>query len=376
MKEINDIIYAYDKATAAGKKTALATVVKVEGSSYRRPGARMLIAEDGQLTGAISGGCLEGDALRKALLTIHQQQNKLITYDTSNPDDVEFGVQLGCNGIVHILFEYIDSEDLNNPIALLRSVQQTRREVIFVTLFSIENRSHQTGTVGLFDLSTNELPEKLRNLGSAFLDQIKNGLEAKTSSISCTETDEHPEEILLDYIPPANVLLIAGAGNDAQPVLEIASVLGWETIVVDGRVTHATEKRFPKAKQVIRASAEELTQKVNIDESTVCVLMTHNYHYDLTLLKQLLNTKTPYIGLLGPKTKMDRMLADLESEGIVLHSDQLSKMYGPVGLDIGAETAEEIAISIVSEIQAVMNNRKGTSLKYSKEKVHRDTSKI
>src|SRR5690606_34236897 len=98
MKEIKDILRAYHIANDAGKKTAIATLVKLEGSSYRQPGARMLVTEDGEITGAISGGCLEGDALRKALLAINQQQNKLITYDTSNEDDIEFGVQLGCNG--------------------------------------------------------------------------------------------------------------------------------------------------------------------------------------------------------------------------------------------------------------------------------------
>src|SRR3954470_13188382 len=110
MKELRDIVKAFDAATRAGKRTALATVVHVEGSSYRRPGARMLVTEDGMLTGAISGGCLEGDALRRALSVIEQGQNKLITYDTTDDDDLQFGVQLGCNGIVHILFEPIDAE--------------------------------------------------------------------------------------------------------------------------------------------------------------------------------------------------------------------------------------------------------------------------
>src|ERR1700759_2317389 len=120
MKEIRDIIRAYEGAQREGKRSALATVVHVEGSSYRRPGARMLVTEDGQLTGAISGGCLEGDALRKALYAINQQQKKLVTYDTTDEDDITFGIQLGCNGIVHILFEPIDDTRPYNPIQLLR----------------------------------------------------------------------------------------------------------------------------------------------------------------------------------------------------------------------------------------------------------------
>src|ERR1700761_1215728 len=122
MKEIGDILQAFEQAQREGKRAALATVVHVEGSSYRRPGARMLVTDDGQLTGAISGGCLEGDALRKALFAIHQPQNMLVTYATTVEDDLQFGVQLGCNGIVHILFEPIDSQKPCHPLELLREL--------------------------------------------------------------------------------------------------------------------------------------------------------------------------------------------------------------------------------------------------------------
>src|ERR1700733_6569932 len=122
MKEIEDIITSYDTAQRAGKKTALATVVHVDGSSYRRPGARMLISEDGALTGAISGGCLEGDALRKSLLVIMQQQSMLVTYDTSDEDDAVIGLGLGCNGIIQVLIEPINEDKTHNPIHLLKMV--------------------------------------------------------------------------------------------------------------------------------------------------------------------------------------------------------------------------------------------------------------
>src|ERR1700744_461358 len=150
MKEIRDIVRAYDVAQRDGKRSALATVVHVEGSSYRRPGARMLITEDGQLTGAISGGCLEGDALRKAQYAINQQQNKLVTYDTMHEDDVEFGVQLGCNGIVHILFEPIDSTKPFHPIRFLKDLAGERRDAVLLTLFSLERGAEQPGTALLY----------------------------------------------------------------------------------------------------------------------------------------------------------------------------------------------------------------------------------
>src|SRR6476469_981426 len=147
MKEINDIIRAFDEAQKQGMQTALATVVHVDGSSYRRPGARMLVAEDGMLTGAISGGCLEGDALRKALLVMQQQKPMLATYDTTDEDDAKLGVQLGCNGIVHILIEPIDSTDKNNAVELLKIVAGKRSNAVIATLFSLQNRkAEQPGT--------------------------------------------------------------------------------------------------------------------------------------------------------------------------------------------------------------------------------------
>src|SRR6185437_11018670 len=150
MKEITDIIRAFDQAQRDGKRSALATVVLVEGSSYRRPGARMLVTEDGRLTGAISGGCLEGDALHKALFAIQQQQNKLVIYDTTGEDDLRFGVQLGCNGIVDILFEPIDSRQPHNPIQLLRELIRDRRDAVLVTLFSSDRSGEQPGTSLLY----------------------------------------------------------------------------------------------------------------------------------------------------------------------------------------------------------------------------------
>src|SRR4030095_5146169 len=133
-KEINDILNASREAQQQGRKTALAPVVHVEGSSYRRPGARMLVEDNGKITGAISGGCLEGDALKKALLAIEQKQNKLVTYNTLDEEDAQFGVQLGCNGIVRILCEPIDIAQANNPIALLENCFAQRKDAVLVTI--------------------------------------------------------------------------------------------------------------------------------------------------------------------------------------------------------------------------------------------------
>jgi len=370
MKEISNIIKAYDAAHSLGIKTALATVVKVEGSSYRQPGARMLVTDEGLLTGAISGGCLEGDALRKALLCINQQQNKLITYDTSNEDDVEFGVQLGCNGIVHILFEYIDETKQDNPISLLKKLEEELSDAVLVTIYSLKRNQEQIGTSLYYREGVTIYSN---NTAFQLLPDAETVLKNHISLIKQVSIEEQNHEALIEYISPTLQLVIAGAGNDIQPVVKAASLIGWDVVVGDGRATHALPQRFPDAKQVFLAKPDELIAQIKINVSTCFVLMTHNYKYDLALLKMLLETEVPYIGILGPKTKLNRMFDDLQQEGIIINDAQLDRIYGPIGLDIGAETSEEIAISVVAEIKAVISGKTGASLKFKTQKIHDTT---
>jgi xanthine dehydrogenase accessory factor len=231
-KEINEIITTYKQAQQKGIKTALATVVYVEGSSYRRPGARMLVEEDGRMTGAISGGCLEGDALRKALLAIHQKQNKLVTYNTLDEDDVEFGVQLGCNGIVHILFEPIDPQDENNPIALLERSQLFRRETVLVTLFSLHNfHGHQPGTCFFLDAESSY--SKIDEAGLKTIVQQDASSVLQSGSSFIKEYDQFELTAFVELLQPPVSLIIIGAGNDAFPLIEMTRVLGWQITVAD-----------------------------------------------------------------------------------------------------------------------------------------------
>lgn len=368
MKEIKDILKAYIKAKQEGKKAALATVVHVEGSSYRRPGARMLVTEDGMLTGAISGGCLEGDALRKALLAINQQQNKLVIYDSSDEDDAKFGVQLGCNGIVYILFEPITEDKKENAIFLLNQLISKRQNAVLVTLFSLKhNQQHGTSLLYRKDEIKSSLPDALNK---GVLTDATIALQKEISSVKLYNYNEQEVNAFVEFIPPPVALVIAGAGNDVQPLVEIASILGWPTTVIDGRVTHAAVHRFPKADRIFIAKPEDVLSMVESDPQTVFVLITHNYNYDLALLKELLTKDCRYIGILGPKKKLDRMFDELKNAEILMDEKQLSKIYSPVGLDIGAETSEEIAISIVAEIKAVLASRTGTSLREKDVAIH------
>jgi xanthine/CO dehydrogenase XdhC/CoxF family maturation factor len=373
MKEIRDIIQSYEDAIRDGHQTALATVVHVDGSSYRRPGARMLITDEGKLTGAISGGCLEGDALRKALLVMSQRRPTLVTYDTMDEDDAKFGVGLGCNGIIQVMIEPIDPNEDNNPIGLLKSIALKREKAVLVTIFSLDNKKdEQQGTCLL--LKNNVTVER----GIPFLKDVllKDGqkvLEGEQSQFRTYTGSEKTMTAFIELVRPAISVVIFGAGNDVIPVVAMADVLGWDTLVIDGRPAYAKKERFVTSCQVLVAKPESVISQVPIDEYTIFLLMTHNYNYDMAMLRQLLEKNVRYVGMLGPKKKLERILNELEEQGSQFNERQLASVHSPVGLDIGAETSEEIALSILAEIKAVLSDKKGLSLHENTGTIHSRT---
>lgn len=372
MKELREIINAYEFAKKKEKKLALATLVHLNGSSYRRPGARMIVDESGQLTGAISGGCLEGDALRKAVYCIHQQQPKLVVYDTSDEEDATIGVQLGCSGIIQVLFEPIQDDDPYNPIELLKLAIQRRQNAVLVTLYAAKIKNGDpVGTTILLEesgfimnnTSFEQIPVELFN-------DIKDTLVLKKSTFKTYADPDFTFNAFISFIAPAISLIIVGAGNDAIPLQMIAETLGWQVTIVDGRQTYAKIERFSASCQIVVSKPEMVLNQIIIDEKTVFVLMTHNYNYDYAILKALLERKVAYIGALGPKKKLDNMIIDLQKDGISLNEEQKNSLYGPVGLEIGAETPGEIALSITAEILSVLNNKKGGSLRNLSKEIH------
>jgi xanthine dehydrogenase accessory factor len=368
MKELNDIIKAYDKAILQNKQVALVTVVRVDGSSYRRPGARMLVTDDGKITGAISGGCLEGDALQKALFAMATGENKLISYDSTGEDDIQFGLHLGCNGVVHILFEPINKDDPFNPVELFRLISNAGEGAVLATLFSMKKIQPGTRLLYLKNKIHGSLPELMQDvLTEAF--QIV--YAEKQSAFLDVEIEHTTCTALIEYIEAPVSVVIAGAGNDVQPLVEIAAMLGWLVTVVDGRSHYAVPKRFPYASKILCSKPANILSQIKTGSQTVFLLMSHNYNYDLGFLKKIVTQEFGYIGLLGPAQKRERMLSVLQDQGVQLNEEQLSKIHGPTGLDIGAENSTEIAVSIVAEIKAFLSARSGSPLKLKKEAIHK-----
>ncbi|MBT0810325.1 XdhC family protein [Litoribacter ruber] len=376
MKEIKQIIQAYHQALSDGKKAVLATVVHIEGSSYRAPGARMLVRDDGMLTGAISGGCLEGDILRKALMVMATNKPLLVTYDTSDEGSNIISVNLGCNGIIRVLLEPIQQKNDHNPIKLLEKAISKRQKAILVTYFSPDEKKHVLqGTKLLFTPNGVTLDQDHLPFGFSFIEaDIQNTWKQQHSGfIRFPDLANNTASFhaFMEYLEPSPALVIAGAGNDVFPLVEIAKTLGWEITIVDGRPLYANENRFPTC-QLLLTEPEDAIGKINIDERTAFVLMSHNYDYDKAILKTILHSPVKYIGLLGPTKKRDRILQELGEEGVAIPEDTgiPQNLFAPTGLQIGAETSEEIALSIIAEIQGIFTGNTGSSLRNLNGHIH------
>ena len=359
MKEIQEILKKISQFNK-GEKAILATVVDVVGSGYRRPGARMLIDENGYSLGTVSGGCLEADVLERAKKVLETNEPTVITYDTTKDENSVFGLSMGCRGIVRILLEPFENDNI--LMRTFNAVYQYRWKQSVATIIS----SSRAVIGGRFFYSAIEqfdsenLPNDIESS-----DKIQNDLLAFFRSDILPKIKRYQIygdefEIFFENINPPLTLLLFGAGYDALPLIDFAKEIGWRVTAIDHRAAFANKKRLPKADEIIVSNSEDLPDEIFTDENSVAVIMTHNYDRDREILRRLMNSECQYIGALGPKKRTERLLAEI---GEKFNEIQLAKLYAPVGLDIGADTPETIALSIVAEIQAVLSGRKGGFLR-------------
>ena len=361
MKELREILDAREALRRQGRPAALATVVAVRGSSYRRPGARMLLTGDGSAAGGVSGGCLESDVAQRARAVLESDRAEVVTYDTTEDGDVVFGVGLGCRGVIQILIEPLAGD--RPDLAFLASLVRRRQAGVCATVFQCDGGSaarlgdrlllSQTGDVydGMADA---ELAARVR------LD-AEDVLAAGRSAMREYALSQGTVAVFLEALAPPQALVIFGAGHDAPPLVRMAKELGWHVTVADARAAYATAERFPQADTVAACPPEEAGTRLPLDARTAVVLMTHNYLQDRTLLEQWLSVPVRYLGVLGPKRRTERLLNDLPP-GLAT-DEALSRLHSPVGLDVGADTPELIALSILAGVQAVAAGRPGGFLR-------------
>ena len=365
MKEITRILEVYEQVDFAVRKAALATVVSVDGSAYRRPGARMLITDDGRWEGAISGGCLEGDALRRARQVMRDGSPIVVTYDTMDDDANSFGVGLGCNGIIDVLIEPIDPANGQNPIELLREFVQKRDVRVLATVLKVGEPAALTpGTrYVLTGESADGVPDWL-------YDAMRNVFNTGKPLTKLFLVASGTAEVFIERIDPGIELIIFGAGYDVVPVARLARELGWQVTVTDDCVAHLSPKRFPVATCVLFADRTAVIDQLTITERTAAVLMSHNFNYDQAVLRTLLATDVPYIGMLGPRKRFDKMRVEFEKAGQFFTQTGFDRVHAPIGLDLGAETPDEIALSIIAEVKTFFTKRTGGFLKDKPGPIH------
>lgn len=374
MKEFKSILRELEKLDLSERKAAIATVVKVRGSSYRSPGARMLITDDGRWVGSISGGCLEGDALRKARQVMIDNAPQTVTYDTREESNQNLGISLGCNGVIDVLIEPVHKNDRLDIIDTYRRLIASETPIALATVFQgpgNEISKKVICTAGAETISN----VTDRRLSSHLERDLEVLLQDRQSHSRTYAYGVEEYEVFLELIQPSVSLIIFGGGFDARPVSSLAKSLGWDVTVTDECVAHIAPLFFPTADKLSLCQRTYIDRDFHITANTACVLMSHNYEYDRDVLKKLLSTPTPFIGILGPRKRFDKMLNEYQLEGLSLTESDFDRIHSPVGLDIGAEAADEIAVSIIAEIQSKFANRDGGSLKYRQGPIHeRDLS--
>ena len=373
MNELDSILSILRQQPEASRSAVLTTVVHVKGSAYRRPGARMLILADGRRIGSISGGCLEGDVCRKARWLTAGGKPAVRVYDTSSDDDAVWEFGLGCNGVVHVLFEGVGDSAPAEMLRFVADARNQRRAVVVATVVGVSDSAvAKLGARLLFDaggihggsLAGSPLEaEVLAHSRECYLQQKSHLAHLAGDAGASAGCD-----VFVEWIGPPLALVIFGAGHDAQPLVRFAKELGWQVTVADGRANYATQERFPDADRVVVLDPKNPLLGIEVTRETAVVVMTHNYPQDAALLRHILPARPRYLGLLGPKSRTEDLLAEvaLPVSGIDLHA--------PVGLDLGSDAPSSIALAVIAEMQAVLHGRAGGMLKHRHAPIHDATA--
>lgn len=374
MTEIQKILAEWARAKEENEACALATVVKVVGSAYRRPGARMLITNDGRTIGTISGGCLERDIAERAPSVLRASNATIVEYDTTSSEDIVWGLGLGCNGLVQVLLESITAE--SNAARLLEFADESLRErqtgVVVATLIHVNNHTRAKVGQRLMLREDGSVQDYVgeSELAALILTDARAVFNKRRSKLRQYQLSEGEMEVFIEVVEPPVPLIVFGADMDAVPVAEFARHLGWQVTIIDPRARQATRDRFAFADNIVLCRAEEIARCVALENCAAAVVMSHNYPDDLTMLRALLSSPVGYVGVLGPKRRTEKMLQEIRADDDNFDDSRLEELHTPIGLDIGADTPEEIALSIVAEIKATLANRQGGLLKHRNAPIH------
>ena len=360
VSELQDVLRAIEEAGARGERMALATIVAVRGSTYRREGARLLVPAEGAPIGTISGGCLEGDVCQIAEDVMRDGSTRLLHYDLTADDEAVWGWGLGCNGVVDVFVE--PAERAVEMAGAIRQAVDERRELAAVTVVEVPEGS---GVAPGARMLVQPSGEAEGSLGAPDLDRRAVGASRAAlhdGRTGLTDLGDGVRAFVEALVPPIR-LLVCGAGHDAIPLVRYGAEMGWRVEVLDDRPAFLTAERFPQAAAFVQAEPADAAAAAGVDRRTYAVVMSHNFLRDKDYLRSFLGSGVAYLGMLGPRARLDRLLAELAREGPAPHDRDLDIVHSPAGLDLGAEGAEEIAWAIVAEILSVRNGRAGGFLR-------------
>jgi xanthine/CO dehydrogenase XdhC/CoxF family maturation factor len=369
MSELRAILVAARALRCAEEPLLLATVVRVRGSSYRRPGARVLVAGARCVAGTISGGCLERDVVAKGAWRTRERRAVTVMYDGTSDDEVRVGS--GCDGVVELLVERLDG-DAWGPLDAMAKCLNEERIGAAVTVIRSTRRLVPVGARLALDtddrvVSTVEDDALRAEMAVHARAALASGRGSVCSSF------ERDVDWMIEPILPAPHLFVIGSGYDAVPVVALAKSTGWSVTVYDGEASFATAERFSSADRRLvgrNVRPEALTAVIDACARPVGVIMSHAYEADRDALAALLASRARYIGVLGPRRRTERMLAELARSGVALTDERLRRLHSPVGLHLGAETPEEIALAIVAEVQAALTGTHGGRLRERRGPIH------
>jgi xanthine dehydrogenase accessory factor len=332
---IAPLLPLYERERQAGRAVALAVVVHTEGSTYRKPGALMLIAADGDYAGLLSGGCLESDLHEHAVQVMTSGRAKVLTYDTRGSDDLIWGLGVGCEGLMQILLLRVGPQNGWQPLDLFVAAHRHRERAVAAFVIASPDSALPPGSVLLAAGDAAGVQELLA--------------QALQSGRPCVMggSTEPLRVLAVPLALPPRVLLLGG-GPDVQPLVDIAARMAWSITVYDHRPAYAQASRFPQAEQVLLGRPETLAETLELDRYDAAVVMSHHLPSDLGYLRALSATRIPYIGLLGPARRREKLLTDLGAAA----SDLGGRLRSPIGLNIGGRAPESVALSIVAEIHA------------------------
>src|SRR5436309_7884683 len=363
MSEISDVLGAIESLHARGEKMALATIVAVRGSTYRRPGARLLVPEQGELIGNISGGCLENDVADVARIVMHEGMARVVSFDLTADDEAVWGWGLGCNGAIEVFGG--PAEKAAEGAGALRVALEEERPISMVTVLDSSVPGVNQGN----RLLVRPDGSAEGSLGDPTLDAAAKEsatelLSGERSEIRTLPGSSGEAKAFIEVLEPPLRLLVCGAGHDAAPLVRAAEGLGWRPIVVDDRGEFLNRERFPEAAGFVQLDRPEDVAKVApIDDRTFVVVMTHNFLRDKEYARSILGSPARFVAMLGPGARTERLISELREEGAAITDANLERIHGPAGLDVGAEGPEEIAAAIVAEIIAVKRGREGGVVK-------------